>query len=83
MLCEIIPALIGQTYGLGERDINEIIIASRHKNYSIFSISEWPVYVHVARLTSDIPIEKFTIAQNDCESIGWAEIYESSDHSLQ
>lgn len=82
MLCEIAPTLIGQPYGLGERDINEIIIASRHREYSIFSINEWPVYVHVARLTSDMPIDKFTIAENDIESIGWAEMYESSGHFI-
>lgn len=78
MLCEIAPPIIGQPYGLGGQDIHKIIIASRHGEYSIFSINEWPAYVHVARLTSDAAINKFTITENDIESIGWAEIYESS-----
>ncbi|MGQ0592132.1 MAG: enhanced serine sensitivity protein SseB C-terminal domain-containing protein [Gammaproteobacteria bacterium] len=78
MLCEIAPPILGQSYGLGKQDIHEIIIASRHAGYSIFSIKEWPVYVHVARLTSDAVSDKFIIAKDDIESIGWAEIHESS-----
>ena len=76
ILCEISPSIIGQSYGLGNQDITEIIIASRYAESSIFSIDEWPAYVHVARLTSNLPIEKFTITENNIESIGWAEIYE-------
>ena len=76
MLCEIAPPIMGQPFGLGGQNIHEIIIASRHAGYSIFSINEWPVYVHVAKLTSDAVSDKFTISKNDIESIGWAEIYE-------
>lgn len=77
MVCEIKPPIMGQPYGLGGQDINKIIIASRHIEYSIFSINEWPAYVHVARLTNDDLSDKFTIAENDIDSIGWAELYES------
>ena len=34
--------------------------------------------MHVARLKSDAVSDKYTITENDIESIGWAEIYESS-----
>lgn len=78
MLCEIVPPILGQPYGLGGQDINEIVIASRHVGYSVFKINEWPCYVHVARLMEEIPDNKFAIIESDIESIGWAEIYESS-----
>ena len=78
MICEIAPPILGQPFGLGTQDIHEIIIASRHAGYSIFSVKEWPVYVHVARLTSDAVSDKFAITEGDIESIGWAEIHESS-----
>lgn len=78
MLCEIAPPILGQPYGLGAQDIHEIIIAGRHDGYSIFSIEEWPVYVHVARFTSDSVSDKFFITEGDIESIGWAELHESS-----
>lgn len=79
MLCDIDPPIMGQPYGLGGQDIHKIIVASRHRGYSIFSINEWPAYVHVARLTNDEVTDKFMIAENDIESIGWAEIYESPE----
>ncbi|NOY84049.1 MAG: enhanced serine sensitivity protein SseB [Nitrospirae bacterium] len=76
MLCEIYPPIVGQAYGLGERDVHKIIIVSRHARHSVFHIDEWPAYVHVARLTFDtIPIDKFTVAKDDIESMGLAEIY--------
>lgn len=78
MICEIVPTILGQPFGLGTQHIHEIIIASRHAGYSIFSVKEWPVYVHVARLTSDAVSDKFVITEGDIESIGWAEIHESS-----
>lgn len=78
MLCEIDPPIVGQPYDLGGQDIQRIIIASRHSGYSVFAINDWPAYVHVARLTRDVSVDKFVIAENDIESIGWAEVYESS-----
>lgn len=78
MLCEIDPPIVGQPYGLGAQEIYRVIIASRHSGYSIFAIKDWPGYVHVARLIRDVSGDKFAIAENDIESIGWAEIYESS-----
>jgi hypothetical protein len=78
MLCEIDPPIVGQSYGLGGQDIERIIIASRHAGYSLFAIKGWPAYVHVARLIHNIPDDKFAIAENHIESIGWAEVYESS-----
>lgn len=78
MLCEVDPPIVGQPYGLGGQDMHRDVIASRHSGYSIFAISDWPAYVHVARLIRDVSDDKFVIAENDIESIGWAEIYESS-----
>lgn len=78
MLCEIEPPIIGQPYGLGGKNMHRIVIASRHSGYSIFTINDWPIYVHVARLIRSISDNKFAIKSNDIESIGWAEVYESA-----
>jgi hypothetical protein len=78
MLCDIDPPMVGQPYGLGEKDIHEIIIASRHQGHSIFSINKWPAYVHVALLKNDaVRNNKFIITEDDTDHIGWAEIYDS------
>jgi hypothetical protein len=78
MLCEIDLPIVGQAYGLGHQDIQKVIVASRYIGYTLFPIKEWPAYVHVARLIYEIPDNKFVITENDIESIGWAELYESS-----
>lgn len=78
MLCEIDLPIVGQPYGLGGQDIHRIVIASRHSGYSLFAINDWPVYVHVARLTRNLSDDKFVIAENDIKSIGWGEVYDSS-----
>lgn len=78
MLCQIDPPIVGQPYGLGEKDIQKVVIASRHSGHSIFANQEWPAYVHIARLVRDLSDVDFTIGEDDVESIGWAEIYDSS-----
>lgn len=75
MLFDITPPLVGQKYGLGGSDISMVILASRHKEHSIFNIKEWPAYVHVARtLTENIDL-RFSVKDTDMELIGWGEIY--------
>ena len=78
MLCEIDPPLLGQAYGLSDQNLHNVVLASRHIEQSIFTINEWPAYVHVAKLKNAVNTDTFTITDNDIESIGWAEIYDSS-----
>ena len=77
MLCEVSPSIVGQPYGLGEEDLDSIVIAGRHAGHSIFAVTEWPVYVHVGRVTAGLALDQFTIAEGDIETIAWAEIYSS------
>ena len=75
LLVKVDPPLVGQLYGLGERDIDTLLVATRHKGDSLFPIKEWPVFVHVARLLVDHPEEREQIDDNEFESIAWAELY--------
>jgi hypothetical protein len=75
LLVKIEPPLIGQPFGLGERNIDTLLIATRHKGDSLFPISRWPIYVHVARLLIDNPERRDQIHDNEFESIAWAELY--------
>ena len=75
LLVKVEPPLIGQPYGLGGRDIDTLLVATRHKGDSLFPIKEWPVFVHVARLLIENPEEREQIYENEFESIGWAELY--------
>jgi hypothetical protein len=75
LLVKIEPPLIGQPFGLGAKDIDTVMIATRHKGESLFPIKNWPVFVHVARLLISRPEDQEQIHDNEFESIAWAELY--------
>ena len=75
LLVNIEPPLIGQLYGLGDRDIDTLLLATRHKGESLFPIDKWPVFVYVARLFIDNPQQRDQVHDNEFELIAWAELY--------
>lgn len=74
LLVTVDPPIVGQRYGLGSEDIDRVVLATRHEEASLFPISSWPVFVHLARLMRE-PAEGDTLTIDDLEEIGWAEIY--------
>ena len=83
LLIRIVPDLVGQPYGLGDRDISTLVIAPRHIDVSLTPVSSWPVFVHVARLL--IPEDQIgeQIADSDIEEVGWAELYPDFESALR
>lgn len=75
LLVKIDPPLSGQKCGLGERDIDLVLVATRHQGSSLFPIAEWPVYVHVARPLVDDPELREKFQEDQFEAIAWAELY--------
>jgi hypothetical protein len=82
LLIKIEPPLVGQSYGLGSRDIDTLLVATRHKGASLFPIKEWPVFVYVSRLLIENPEEREQIHDNEFELIAWAEIYETEAKAI-
>ena len=78
LLIQIDPPIPGQRYGFGERDIERVVLATRHEGVSLFPISSWPVSVHVARLLREAR-DGDTLPREDLEEIGWAELYETEE----
>lgn len=75
MLCDITPPLIGQNYGLGDKDIHQLIFANRLQNESLFPVSNWPICIYVARvLNARVQTTPF-VDESDIEPIGLAELY--------
>jgi hypothetical protein len=79
LLVQVEPPLIGQYYGLGDQDIDALIVATRHKGDSLFPIDRWPVFVHVARLLINKSGVIDQIRDNQYESIAWAELYPTEE----
>jgi len=79
LLVSVEPVIIGQKYGLGGRDIDTVVLAPRHLGVSLFPISEWPVYVHVARVLVEAPNLDAALRLEDLQLIAWAELYETEE----
>jgi hypothetical protein len=73
LLVRIDPPIIGQEYGLGDKNIHRVILATKHEGASLFPISSWPAFVHVARMVRE-PREGDTLTREDLELIGWGEL---------
>lgn len=81
LLVKIVPPILGQQYGLGEKDIEYVVLATRHVGTSLFPVSEWPLCVHVARLLCDIENKTSLNAEKDLKVIAWAELYKDTNET--
>ena len=81
MLVEIEPPLVGQSYGLRDKDIANLILSSRHKGFSLFPIKEWPCYVYIARILDDAIIETMSFTRGQVEIIAWGVIFHTLDEA--
>ena len=79
LLVKVDPPFAGQVYGLGGRDIDTLLIATRYKDDSLFPVTKWPVFVHVARLLIENPERREKIHDDEFESVAWAELYRTEE----
>ena len=79
LLLKIDPPLPGQKYGLGNCDVDLVLVATRHRGVSLFPVNEWPVFVHVARPLSVNPELRETLREDEFETIAWAELYRTEE----
>lgn len=85
LLLAIEPPLLGQPFGLGARDIDRVVVATRHAGVSLFPITQWPVAVYVLRLRIELPEDRRRLEVADAELFAWAELYptEASARALR
>jgi hypothetical protein len=81
LLIQIFPPIIGQPFGLGAKDIDLVIIAPRHKGISLFPITSYPVFVHVARPLIDDVESRDMIYNQESEVMFWGELYETEENA--
>lgn len=46
------PPIIGQPYGMGDRGIEDVVLATRYADTTLHPISEWPMTVFVCRIVN-------------------------------
>lgn len=71
LLVDITPPLIGQEYGLGEKDITKLILATRHQGVTLFRVTEWPAHVYVYRILDEAILRQEVFEANQVEMIMW------------
>jgi hypothetical protein len=79
MLIEIRPALDGQRFGLGDKNVSSLIISSRHCGQSLYPISEWPLYVYVARILDDRVATSGHFSRDQVELVAWGSLFQTLD----
>ena len=82
LVVTVSPPLMGQRYGLGDKDIDTVVLATRHGGSTLFPVSEWPLAVHVARILHERDIEG-RFEKGDLELIGWGELYRTEAEAAQ
>jgi hypothetical protein len=81
LLIQIFPPIIGQPFGLGAKDIDLVIVASRHQGVSLFPIASYPVWVHGARPLVDDIESRDMIHGAESEVMFWGELYETEENA--
>lgn len=79
MLVSIHPAIVGQKYGLGSRDIDRLVLSTRLAGTSLYPIREWPCHVYVMRIKNDSVVTNCFIGKEDVELIGGGTLHATEE----
>ena len=77
LLVDIAPPITGQRYGLGNNDITQLILATRHQGVTLFPVNEWPAHVYVYRILNEAILRQKTFQAHQVEMITWGIIFRS------
>jgi hypothetical protein len=77
LLIRISPPIEGRNFGLGDIEVSEVVIASRHNGVSLFPVKKWPISVYLLHTIVQNPAERTMLRENELTLIGWAEIYDT------
>lgn len=77
LVVDIEPPIIGQRYGLGDKEITQLILATRHQGVTLFPVTEWPAHVYVCRILDDAILSQDVFESHQVEMITWGIIFRS------
>jgi hypothetical protein len=69
------PPIIGQPYGLGDKDIEDVVLATRYVGSTLHPINEWPMPVFVCRIINEKIRHSGKASAKDLEVILIGELY--------
>lgn len=71
------PAIIGQPYGLGDKDIEDVVLATRYAGSTLHPVNEWPMIVFVCRIVNQNIRHSGKASAKDLELILIGELYQT------
>ncbi len=78
VLVSLTPPVAGQPWGLVD-DLEFFVLANRHEGEHLFPISEFPCFVHIARLLDENVKHGDTVSANDLQTVAWGELYRTRE----
>ena len=82
MLIDIDPALIGQSFGLGDKNIPNLLISTRFEGFTLYPINRWPVPVYVFRILDDAILATLLVEKDQVELIAWGTIFRTLEAAI-
>ena len=83
LLVHVDPPVIGQPFGLGGQDIDELVLSPRHRGAVLDPPSEWPLYVYVHRLLDGDVVRDLAISSaKQIEPVTWAMLFRREDEAM-
>ncbi|CAK7013479.1 hypothetical protein [Saezia sanguinis] len=77
VLAAIAPPLVGQAYN-SAKDIELVVLTSRHQGENIASIRNFPFFVFISRPLIDDICNRQIIHTNELEILAWGELYRTA-----
>ena len=81
LLIQIDPPLIGQSFGLGSSDIDELLISPRFEGSTLCPIKEWPAHVYVARIFDESVRVTKTVKSGQVQVIAWGLLFRTLEEA--
>src|SRR5438132_10011014 len=81
MLIQINPPLIGQRYGLADKDIVNLVLSSRFEGDSLFPVKQWPCHVYISRILDEKIEKTLEFTRDQVEIIAWGIMFRALDEA--
>ena len=78
---KIEPPIIGQPYGMRDKNIEDVVLATRYAGTTLHPINEWPMTVFVCRIVNENIRHSGKASAKDLEVIVIGELYRTFDEA--
>lgn len=75
------PPVIGQPYGLGNRDIADLLLLPHYEGTSLFPMSKFPLPVYIFRALDDGIFKDLPASSKYLQLAAWGEIYQTREEA--